>query len=71
MNPLAVTMLPFIGYGLASEVRAHVRGRPLPGWMLSATSIRVLCLLIVLLGIARNLPLYPFDLLTPGAMLHL
>jgi hypothetical protein len=26
---------------------------------------------VVLYAVARNLPLYPFDLLAPGAMLHL
>lgn len=71
MNPLTVLLLPFIGYGLASEVFAHFRGRVLPGMMLSATSIRALCVIIVLFGVARNLPLHPFDWLAPGALLHL
>lgn len=71
MNPLAMALLPFIGYGLASEVHTHFRGHALPGMMLSATSIRVLCAIIVFYGIARNLPLHPFDWLAPGALLHL
>jgi hypothetical protein len=71
MNPLAMTLLPFIGYGLASEVCTHFRGRALQGMMLSATSIRVLCAIIVLFGVVRNLPLHPFDWLAPGALLHL
>ena len=71
MNALSVTLLPFIGYGLASEIYNHFRGRQLPGMMLSATSIRALCIFIVLFGIARNLPLYPFELLAPGALLNL
>jgi hypothetical protein len=71
MNPLAMTLLPFIGYGLISEVHAHFRGRALPGMMLPATAIRALCVIILLFGVVRNLPLHPFDWLAPGALLHL
>ena len=71
MNALTVMLLPFIGYGLLSEIHKHFRGRPLPGTMLRATWIRALCALIVLFGVLRNLPLHPFDLLAPGALLHL
>jgi len=71
MNALTVILLPFIGYGLALEVFAEVRERPGPGMKLSATSIRVLGMFIVIFGVARNLPLYPFDMLAPRALLHL
>ena len=71
MNPLAIVMLPFIVYGLSSEVCMHFRGRPLRGITLPAVSIRMLCAIIVLFGVARNLPLYPFNLLAPGALSHL
>jgi len=71
MNSLTVILLPFIGYGSALEIFAEVRERPSPGMMLSATSIRVLGLFIVIFGVARNLPLYPFDMLAPRALLHL
>lgn len=43
----------------------------LPQPFLRGVWIRALCAAIILFGIARNLPLYPFDLLAPGAMLHL
>lgn len=71
MNPLTVVLLPFLAYGLASFARFEVRGQGLPQPFLRGVWIRALCAAIILFGIARNLPLYPFDLLAPGAMLHL
>jgi hypothetical protein len=71
MNPLTVVMLPFLMYGLASFALFQIRGRGLPQPFLRAVWIRSLCAAIILFGIARNLSLYPFDLLAPGAMLHL
>jgi hypothetical protein len=71
MNPLTLVMLPFIGYGLASEALLQFRGRGLPQPMLSGVSIRILCAVIVVFGVLRNIPFYPFDLLAPGAMLNL
>ena len=71
MNPLTVIMLPFLAYGLASEALNEIGGRRLPGVSVPAVWIRVLCAVIVLFGIARNLPMQPFHLLAPGAMLHL
>ena len=71
MNPLSVMLFPFLAYGLASEAAFYWRGRPLPQFTLPAIWIRALCAAILLFGIARNLPFHPFDLLAPGAMLHL
>jgi len=71
MNVLTVLFAPFIVYGLASQLHLQIRGRTLPGIMLPAVWIRALCVVIVLFGILRNLPLPPFNLLAPGAMLHL
>jgi hypothetical protein len=71
MNPLTVVLLPFLAYGLASEALLAWRGRGLPQPMLSAAGIRTLCAVIVLFGVVRNLPLHPFNLLAPGALLHL
>lgn len=70
MNPLTCILLPFLMYGLASEALSRVRGRGLPQVFLPAASIRVLCGVIIVFGIVRNLPLHPFDLLAPGAMLR-
>jgi hypothetical protein len=71
MNSLTVILLPFIGYGLVSEMYWHLWGRPLVGTKLPANWIWTLFAVIVLFGIARNLPFHPFDLLAPGALLHL
>jgi hypothetical protein len=71
MNSLTVILLPFIGYGLISEIDRHLWGRPIVGTRLPANWIWTLFAVIVLFGIARNLPFYPFDLLAPGALLHL
>lgn len=71
MNPLSVVLLPFLAYGLASFAFFQIRGRGLPQPFLRPAWIRALCAAIILFGIARNLSLYPFELLAPGAMLHL
>ena len=70
MNPLMIVMLPFILYGLVSAALLELRGRGLPEVMLPANCIRAFCVVVVLYAVARNLPLYPFDLLAPGALLH-
>jgi len=80
MNPLAVLLLPFIMYGLASHALDEIRvprlggrrlsARRLPQPFLPAAWIHTLGAAIVLYGIVRNLPLHPFNLLAPGAMLH-
>jgi hypothetical protein len=70
MNPLTVVLIPFLTYGLASHALFEIRGRGLPRMFLPAVSIRVLCAVILLFGMARNLPVHPFDLLAPGAMLR-
>lgn len=70
MNPLTCVLLPFLMYGLASEALLWVRGRRMPEVFLSATAIRALCAVIVLFGVVRNLPIHPFELLAPGAMLR-
>jgi hypothetical protein len=71
MNPLMIVTLPFVTYGLVSEALLELRGSRLPEMMLPASWIRAFCVVVVLYAVARNLPLYPFDLLAPGAMLHL
>jgi uncharacterized protein DUF2752 len=68
MNPLAVVLLPFLSYELASEALSVWRGRGLPQMFLPAAWIWGLCAVIVLFGVVRNLPVHPFDLLAPGAM---
>jgi len=70
MNPLMIVLLPFLLYGSASFLVFETRGRGLPQPFLRAAWIQALCGAIILFGIMRNLSIYPFDLLAPGAMLR-
>jgi hypothetical protein len=70
LNPLTVLLLPFLVYGMASYVFYEVRRQHLPRLFLPAIWIRLLCAIIVLFGIARNIPLHPFDLLAPTVIGH-
>ena len=70
LNPLTVILLPFLAYGIASYAAFEIRGRHLPRYFLPAVSIRALCAVIILFGIARNIPFHPFDLLAPAAVIH-
>lgn len=68
-NPFAVLAFPFLAYGGVSRVVFLLRGQYLPRVFLSGRLIRTLCFAVVLFAILRNLPIYPFHLLAPGAML--
>jgi len=70
LNPLTILLLPFLAYGTASYALFKIRGQHLPRLFLPAAWIRALCAVIILFGIARNIPLHPFDLLAPGGVLH-
>lgn len=70
MNPLTVLLFPFLAYALAWEAAFYWRGLRLPQFTLPGTWIRSLCAAILLFGIARNIPVHPFDLLAPGALLQ-
>lgn len=70
MNPLTVVLLPFLIYGLASQVLRAFRKQGLPNIFVPAIWIRTLALVIVVFGIVRNIPVHPFDWLAPGAMLR-
>lgn len=70
LNPLTVLLLPFVVYGLTSHALFEIRGQYLPRLFLPAFWIRALCAVIIVFGIARNLPFHPFDLLAPGGMLR-
>lgn len=68
-NPFAVLALPFLAYGGLSYAVLRMRGRRLPHVFLPSGWIWTLGVAIVVFGIARNIPMYPFSLLAPGAML--
>ena len=70
LNPLTIVLLPFLIYGGASYARFEIQGKYLPRLFLPALWIRTLCAVIILFGLARNLPFHPFDRLAPGGVLH-
>jgi hypothetical protein len=70
MNPLTVMSLPFVSYGLASAFLETFRGKGLPRMQAHPAWIWALCLFVILFGITRNLPIYPFDQLAPGVSLQ-
>jgi len=70
LNPLTVLLLPFLTYGFVSRALFEIRGRYLPTIFLPAVWIRALCAVIILFGIARNIPVPPFEMLAPGVWLH-
>jgi len=65
LNPLTVLLLPFVIYGVASHAFFEIHGQHLPRPFLPAVWIRALCAVIILFGVARNLPFHPFDSLAP------
>jgi hypothetical protein len=70
LNPLTIVLLPFLAYGLASHALFEIRGHYLPRLFLPAACIQALGAVIILFGIARNIPVHPFELLAPGGVLH-
>jgi hypothetical protein len=68
LNPLAVVVLPYLVYGLTSQVLLQLRGRALPQFFIPGSWIWTLGTAIVVFGIARNIPVFPFRLLVPGAL---
>jgi len=64
-NPLFVVMLPFLVFGgmrfaCATWTGKQIRGYRLPGW-----ALKTLVGLLIVYWIARNIDVYPFDLLAP------
>jgi len=62
-------MLPFfamlIGFGLVSLVYFAVRGRRFPVNLLHPKALYVFLVLLLVFGLIRNLPWYPFNVLFP------
>jgi hypothetical protein len=55
LNPLAIALLPLVGY--LTVRREPLRVKPVWMWMLAG--------MILVFGIVRNIPVYPFTFLTP------
>jgi hypothetical protein len=58
-------MLLFIAYFLASHVTLAVTGRPLKTFFVRTALIWTLLGVILVYGLLRNIPAYPFTLLAP------
>jgi hypothetical protein len=70
LNELHETKSPGAGSGATGLPATGSRLIKLPELFLPAMWIRALGAAIILFGIARNIPLHPFNLLAPGAMLR-
>jgi uncharacterized protein DUF2752 len=69
MNPLAFVCLPFLLYPGVSALMQFGTGQRFTT-MLPAVYIRGLAIAILLFGVLRNLPMYPFYVLAPGGLLR-
>lgn len=65
LNPLMVLSIPFLAWSLLRYTVSELTGRPLRTVFLPKGWILALFGLIVLYGVVRNIPVYPFDLLAP------
>ncbi|CAN5134135.1 DUF2752 domain-containing protein [soil metagenome] len=65
LNPLMVLSLPFVAYHGVSQAKFAVTGLPLRRFFVGSRWIWGLLCLILVYGVLRNIPLYPFDLLAP------
>lgn len=65
LNPLMVLFLPFVAYGLFAGLWNTCFKSHIPVVRLEAHWIWAILSVIVLYGIARNLPFVPFSLLAP------
>jgi len=54
-NPLAISLLPVIGYLVVRSEENHVK----PVWIWTLLGV------VVVFGVLRNIPVYPFTLLAP------
>jgi hypothetical protein len=64
LDPLMMLMLPFIAYFLASHMMLAVTGRPLKTFFIRPALIWTLLGVILVYWLLRNIPAYPFTLLT-------
>jgi len=65
LNPLMVLSVPFLGYVFVSRVVLMQSDRSMWGLFIPAAWIWILLGVIILFWILRNIPLYPFSLLSP------
>ena len=66
LNPLAVVMLPFVALALARQAWRVTRGRPAPVKRpVAPGAVWVLLVVVLLFGVARNLPWGPVRWMAP------
>lgn len=65
LNPLLVLALPFVLYHILALLLRHPRIRPLSTSLIPAWGVRAVGIVLVVFGVLRNLPQYPFSLLAP------
>ena len=66
LNILMVMLLPYVAYGMATEVKRLLGERLLPALPGAAYWARTLLVIVIAYWILRNMPVYPFMLLAPG-----
>lgn len=64
-NPLAVLFVPYIAYGMTSQVLEALGRRPLPSFMAWAGWGRAVLIVVLGYWFLRNIPAWPFTLLAP------
>ena len=68
-NPVFVILLPFIGlYFAVRMVDWVIAGGNHVDKKISVTLLIVVLVLVLLFGVLRNIPVYPFTLLAPGGL---
>ena len=65
LNPLLILMLPVMAYIFLSSALVAARGRGLPRVSPPPALIRAIFLVVIAFWILRNIPVYPFTLLSP------
>ncbi len=65
LNPLMILVLPFVVYGLAANSLKCFFNKKIPTLFLKSYWIWTLFAVIILYGIARNIPVFPFNYLAP------
>lgn len=69
-NPMFILLLPLIAYGLWRSGYRSWTGRIAPGYVVPEWALKVLIVVLAAYFIARNIPVYPFDLLAPHEIIR-
>ncbi len=64
-NPLMVLSLPLVLYWMLSQAWLAWKGTPLPMPKMSGATVQGIFFAIILFGVLRNIPHFPFSLLAP------